>query len=478
MRADVAIVGAGPAGMAAAQLLVDAGLTVTVIDEQGRPGGQIYRQPPQEFTVPNWLASGIYAAGKRLLSEVSVHPQVDWHLRTTVLGIECNGDTRTLVLDAPGGLRLIDAAHVLIAPGCYDMPVPFPGSTLPGVMATGAIQAFIKSQQIVAGDTIVLSGTHPLQLIVADQIVQAGGRVAAVLFAQSLRSVLAAALSMPLAILGSGQLAFFTQVLWRLRKAKVPIRFSQTVVQANGGEALESIDVGHVGSDGRIDRSRSYRIACDRLGVCYGFLSSSELTRQVGARHAWSRDGGGWICRCDEWMRTNVPGISVAGEITGVAGAQVAAEEGRLAALGILQTFARITEEEARRRASPVRKRLARLNRFAQGLRSASAVPWRLLEDLQSADAIVCKCEEVTCGELTALLDANPTVRTANTTKLLSRVGMGLCQGRYCGHYLTCLLNARTGGETADAIGAFSAQFPAKPVRISALTKALSSDTP
>lgn len=478
MMTEVAIIGAGPAGLAAAEILSDAGVEVTLIDEQSRAGGQIYRQPPVEFAVGDWLSDPVYGEGKALLSRVQAEQRIRWQLGTTVVGVrlEEGGDvdqpSHVLSLHSQGRVHSLRARHVLIAPGCHDLPVPLPGANLPGVMATGAIQAFLKSQQLIVGDRTVLTGTHPLQLIVADQIVQAGGRVAAVLFAQSLRNVLRAALAAPLAIAGSGQLTYFCKVLGRLRRAGVPVRFSQVVTQAHGEQALNKVSVARVGSDWLIEREHACQIDCDSLGVCFGFLASSELTRQAGVEHRWADDAGGWISLADPWFRSTRHGISVAGEITGVAGAQVAAEEGRLAALGILLDLQRHSLAKAEQLAAPIRARLDRLNRFQHLLRTVAAPPWRLLSQLQRDDVTLCKCEAVTFGELRTLLDEHATIRSGSAAKLLSRIGMGLCQGRYCNYYLTRVLSEHRGVAPAT-IGAFSAQLPAKPVRIGDLTDSL-----
>lgn len=472
-KTDLAIIGAGPAGMAAAETASQCGLNVTVVDEQGKPGGQILRQPPKEFRVANWLDGKTYRQGKALLHRAENNPAINWLPRSTVSGIfpqqETGLDCRfRLLVDSAGKAHSLDAEAVLIAPGCYDMPVVFPGWNLPGVMAAGGIQAFIKSQQFLPGQRFVFSGSHPLQLVVADQIVQAGGEVAAVLFAQSRFRALELLRQPAVVLQNFGKFGQTAAILARLRRAGVPVRFQQTLVRANGDDALRSVTVAPVGADGLIRMQDSEDIDCDRLGVCYGFLASSELARQCGAECHWDSARGGWIARHDEWMRSSVEQVFVAGEITAVAGSDVAAAEGELAAIGCAAGLGRISPELAGKLAGPVRRKLQRLNRFARLLGALSWPGAGLLDQLMAETATVCKCEELTVGDILGLLQANPHIASVNSAKLLSRTGMGLCQGRYCHHALTRLLSRQL-GVPEPAVGAFTARFPAKPIEIGRL---------
>lgn len=473
LKTELAIVGAGPAGMSAAEAAIDCAMDVTVVDEQSAQGGQIYRQPPGDFKVSNWLNSRAYRGGKSLLSRVSAIPDVKWLFQSTVTGIIDPDYSRpegnfTLVIEGKNGTRLLSAETVLIAPGCYDMPAIFPGWNIPGVMSAGGIQAFVKSQQFIPGNCFLFVGSHPLQLIVADQIVQAGGKVAGVVFAQSRKRVFDLVRA-PVAVLQNlDKFALLAKALCRLMYARVPIIFNHTLVRANGEQTLRSAAIAPIDRNGTVRKEETTDIECDRLGVGFGFLASSELARQANADYTWNAARGGWIVSHDEWMRSSVPGIYVAGEITGVAGAEIAAREGRLAAIGCATALGKISLQQANDLALSSRRRLKKLRRFADLLSQVSWPGTRLLDQLVSDSANLCKCEEVTVGAFLKMMRQNPHVRTANSAKLLCRTGMGLCQGRYCHHAVTRLM-ARTLGLPEEAIGSFTSRFPAKPIEIHGL---------
>jgi thioredoxin reductase len=474
---DVAIVGAGPAGLAAADILRGHGLRVVVIDEQPRAGGQILRQPPRAFAVENWLSSPLYARVKALLASMEHSDAVTWRFETTVLGIlpaspyrrPAEGDApHELWLQHQGHCELLRSQVVLLAPGCYERPLAFPGWTLPGVMGTGAIQGFVKSQQFVPGNRFLLAGHHPLQLIVADQLLGAGAQVAAVLFTQPTWRALAVLERPGLLLRYHRQFVETGNILRRLKRAGVPVLFGSTVVQAAGEQSVERATIAPLTADGRIDRERASDIECDRIGACHGFLASSELARQAGARVRLRENEGGWLVLHDRWFESSVPNLFVAGEITGLSGADAAQEKGRIAGYGVLRALQRVTTEDGERLARPARRRLKKLDAFAAMLNRLAAPPQGLLEQTATPDTILCRCESITFGEMRRSLQQHAHIASADAAKLLTRAGMGLCQGRFCAHHVAALV-AEARGLTTDAAGTFHSQAPVKPVLLRAL---------
>lgn len=505
---DVAIIGAGPSGLAAAAVLREHGVGVTIIDEQPRAGGQILRQPPKNFSVERWLPAKLYDRVKAALHAVNEHQDIDWQFQSTVLGIMRPSPYRTqradvrgspgiesaatgnsiersdgvagpekqfggpheLWIQGPSGCYLLRARAVLLAPGCYERPLAFPGWTLPGVMGAGAIQGFVKSQQFVPGKRFVLAGSHPLQLVVADQLLAAGAQIAAVVFTQR-RQLAWRMLGHPLvALRHHRQLLETSHILRRLRRASVPVIFGHTIVRAEGGDAVEKATIAEMNANGTIDHHKTQVFECDRIGVCHGFLASSELARQAGAQMHWKDHAGGWLARHDDWLESSIEKLFVAGEITSVDGADAALEKGRIAAVGILRSLGRLDDNRAHGLASAARKRLSHLQSFAAVLQQLAQPPASLALQTMSDDTILCRCESIKRGELQRALADNKHVLTADAAKLLTRVGMGLCQGRLCGDNVAGVI-AETRGVKPNEVGPFQAQAPVKPVPLVALLR-------
>jgi thioredoxin reductase len=459
---DVAIVGGGPAGQAAADRLIAAGLTICMIDEQQRPGGQILRQPPLGHRVAGWMASRLYRTLKAQLHRIEGSSALDFIGGTSVLGLwrEACGFRLSL-----GGQRTghITAHRVLVAAGCYDMPVPLPGWTLPGVMSAGGLQTLLKGQQIVPGQAIILFGTHPLMLVLAQQLVEAGATVRAVLFAQPLADLLRVMPRHALAALRHAEPLLAALHSWRaLRRAGVPLRFGTRV------ERLVSADGALAGAD-IVDRGATSRIDGDIAAMCFGFLPQSDLPRTAGADIGWSDPTGGWETIHDPAMRTSVPCLYVAGETSGVTGADAALVEGALAGLTIATDAGRLSPIAADRLAAPLRHQRARLQGFIELLR-AVADPRAYLPAI-TPDTLVCRCEDVSAATLDAAIADAVALGApvgASAVKLRCRAGMGLCQGRSCERSVMQRIAAATGAPLATMPG-FRPRYPARPMPIADL---------
>ena len=475
-----AIVGAGPAGLAAASVLRGHGLDVVIIDEQPRAGGQILRQPPASFSVQNWLTAKLYERVKSLLGSMDESDDVSWRLGATVLGITSTSPWRgapgrapvhELWLQRNGTGESLTCDAVLVAAGCYERPLPFPGWTLPGVMGAGAIQAFVKSQQLVPGERFLFAGHHPLQLVVADQLLAAGGTVAGVVFTQPKRDSLGVLRSPVVMARYRRQLSETARILLRLKQSGVPVLFRSSIVRALGEHRVEAAEIAPLDAGGQLGRRDTRRIDCDRIGTCHGFLVSSELARQAGASVQWREHEGGWTVEHDRWFESSVPNLFVAGEITGMAGADAAMEKGRVAGVGMLRALDRIDTGAAERLALPARRRLKRHDAFAATLNRLSAPPPRLFEETVTPGTLLCRCESIPFGDVQRVLDENPHITTADAAKLLTRAGMGVCQGRFCGHHIARLL-VHGRARRMQEVGPLKAQLPVKPVAVRALRRA------
>jgi D-hydroxyproline dehydrogenase subunit alpha len=465
---DLAIVGGGPAGMAAAIVACGLGLEVCLLDEQPRLGGQIYRQPPREFRVESWLPGRTYKKAKALIARAESLTGLRHIAPATVWAcFKGSGDGppavwHHLLFQSDESIGRVRARRVLIACGCYEAPLPFPGWHLPGVMGAGGIQTLLKSQRVAAGRAIVLAGTHPLLFVVAEQLLTAGVRIAALVVAQRAAAAWRLARAPRTALTGARQLWTTLGALIQLRRARVPVLFGHGVVEALGTHQLEGVTVRELGG-----RGKNNLIPCDALGVCYGFLPSSELARQAGAKHSWAREGG-WVIECDDYLRSSVLGLSVAGELTGVAGAEAAALSGEIAALGVALDLGRISADAAVRRRSQVQKRWGRLRRFAAVLAELSTPAPELVASMSERSALLCRCEDVTIGQVEDAVRADPGVSSGSAAKLLTRAGMGFCQGRMCEINVRRVIARERKMNLAEVAG-FVVRPPVKPVPLAAL---------
>jgi len=468
----VAIVGAGPAGLAAAVMLARHGIDVSVVDEQERPGGQIYRRPPASFGP---VAGREPAAGSRLIEAAEAADEVNWLQGTTAWGVfydEEDPDRLILGTVDLGRVRQVRARRLLLAPGAYDLPVAFPGWTLPGVMAVGGLQAFLKAQRLLVGRRIALIGAHPLLLVVAGQLLSAGADLGLVAFAQKRPSVVELARRFGARRGAIARAGDVIGPLRLLRERGVPLRFGTSIVAAEGAGVVERVIVGAVDAAWERDRSAELSMEVDTVALGYGFVPSTELARQAGCAYRWNPAAGGWVVAHDAWMATSDTRIFVAGEITGISGAEQSKEEGTLAAVGILRDLGRLSNSEAIRLARRVRRSVSRLESFNRALEAQFAPNLYALADLASDATIVCRCEEVTAGALRATLELHPHLGTLDAVKLLIRVGMGPCQGRFCQPAVAAIV-ARARGSSLNEVGPFAARAPVKPIRMRLVAAAL-----
>jgi D-hydroxyproline dehydrogenase subunit alpha len=417
------------------------------------------RQPPAAFQVGGWMGGRGYRELKAQLRRFEALGGVRWIGGSSAVGLfESAGIAgHSVLLASATGTRSVVARRVLVAAGCYDMPVPLPGWTKPGVMTAGGVQTLLKGQQLLAGRRSVLAGTHPLMLVVADQIRRAEGEVVAVLFAQPVSAMLARIFAHPLVLLRHlTELAEAARCFLSLRRAGVAVHFRSNLIRVEGEGAAEAAvcTIGGYETD----------LPCDLVALNYGFLPQSDLCRLAGARVRWAFPAGGWAAEHDDWMRSSVPGLYVAGETVGVRGAATALETGRIAAAAMLLDEGRMTEQEARRCVLPARRRLRKLEGFSR-LLADIADPSHHLPTPDSS-TLICRCEDVSVADIESALAQRPEPLTPNSVKLACRAGMGLCQGRGCEHSLLRMMSPGGGAPLLSGNGAFTVRFPIRPVAI------------
>lgn len=379
---DILVVGAGPAGIAAAVSAAAAGKRVGLVDDNPAPGGQIWRGGTSQP-----------AAARRWLAKLDAAPLLrlqGWRVfdspRCGTLRAECNNECRDL-----------HYKRLILATGARERFLPFPGWTLPNVMGAGGLDAMVRGGLPIAGKRVVIAGTGPLLLAVAAHLARRGAKIVALCEQAPLRRFApftATLLSEP------GKLLQGIAYGMAVRGAR--FYTGCWPIAASGSEKLESVTLQRNG--------KHWDVGCDYLACGYHLVPNLELPALLGCR---IEDG---FVVADDLQRTSAADVFCAGEPTGIGGVELALLEGQIAGLAAAGRTAQ-AERLARRR----RRRLG----FVRALRDASGLDPQL-KKLASNTTLVCRCEDVSFGALRE----HACWRDA---RLHTRCGMGPCQGRVCG---------------------------------------------
>jgi NADPH-dependent 2,4-dienoyl-CoA reductase/sulfur reductase-like enzyme len=444
----VAIVGAGPAGVRAAETLARGGVRPILFDEGERPGGQIYRQPPRGAGRAAAELYGLEAAKAAAIHRVlpDLADRVDYRPQTLVWNVFQN----QLDLLGPDGYGEQRFDRLILATGAMDRALPFPGWTLPGVFTLGGAQIALKAQGMSIGRRVALVGAGPLLPLVAHQYAKAGARIVAVLDATPFAAKITQLPGM------LAEPATLVKGFWytaRIRMQGLRIRYGVRGIRAEGRTQVEAL--AYLDSSGA-----EHRIACDAIGASFGLRSETQLADLAGCAFAFDSLTRQWLPERTPEGRASVPGIYLAGDGAGIGGADRAELQGRRAALAVLEDLGRAVNAAETARLD---RRLARQARFRTALERAYPYPAHLLEDVADEE-MLCRCEGISVAELR---DAALTkeVGEMNRLKALTRIGMGRCQGRVCGHAAAELL-ARACGADIESVGRLRGQPPVKPIPI------------
>ncbi|MFE0187929.1 FAD-dependent oxidoreductase [Streptomyces sp. NPDC058989] len=460
---DLVVIGAGAAGLAGAVAAGELGLSVALLDTSTQTGGQFYRTPAPvmgavrpEALHHDWSA---YADLCRRLARSAVRHLPGHHVWSVTREEDAGAAEGPWAVHAVtgadgGGERPVRVAAraVLLATGAYERQLPFPGWTLPGVVGAGGAQAMLKSGLVLPGRRVVVAGSGPLLLAVASSLAAAGARVPAVVEASGyLRYA-----RHPRALVGNPHkaaeaLVHGAALLWH----RVRVRMRSAVTEVHGTDRVEAVTVTRLDGDWRPVRGTGRRIDCDALAVGHGLVPQIELATALGCATRPLSDGTSALT-LDGLQETSVPGLWAAGETGGVGGAQLARTEGELAGVSVA---ARILDRPAHPgRVRELQRRIGRMRAFADAMTAAHAPGpgWpRWLTD----DTEVCRCEEVTAGRIREAVE-DLGARDARTVKLLTRAGMGWCQGRMCGPGVACLAARDQAAEPPAERRPFAAPVP------------------
>lgn len=449
--ADVVIVGAGPAGIAAADVLVSNGIAPTIIDEGGRAGGQAYRTsvPGSGLDLDALLGSEARKYHRVHDTFARLKGSCDYRNRTTAWAVF----DRKLYTQDVGGVRPVRFDALLLAAGATDRILPVPGWTRLGVFTLGGAQVLLKEQGCLIGRRVVFCGSSPLLYLAALQFKGMGGEIAAVLDTSPLTAKIAA---LDKLTASPGTLWRGVTYMARLRASGVKVLHGIRLHAFEGSRCVSGVTYS-------IGAGAPRTISCDAVAFGFGLKPETQLAQLAGCRLAYDAHYRQWLPDADEDGRCG-NGIYVAGDGARIGGADAAELSGRLAAHAILQDLGKTPAGQPD--LSTIRRKLVRLHRFQRGLARAFAWPAGEIGRLPD-EVTLCRCEDVKVGELRSALAADLPPQDVNRMKALTRCGMGRCQGRFCG-LAVAELTAATLNVPLQDVGYLRAQAPVKPLVMSA----------
>ncbi|MCD5346870.1 FAD-dependent oxidoreductase [Agromyces sp. S2-1-8] len=429
MKRRVVILGAGPAGLAAAQAALAHGADVVVIDEGERVGGQFWRH---HDTLTDRRLQHQWARFERLRGALE---RATVHASTSVWRVDTEHGVRVHALHGPVDAvdrepLVIDADALVIATGAHDRALPVPGWTLPGVTTAGAAQALAKRDGVALGGRTVVAGAGPFLLPVAASLAQVGGEVVEVVEAAGARAIARGWGRAPWQFAGvAGKAGELGEYALSLARHRTPYRIGQAVTRIHGERAVEGVTIQRVDARWRPIAGTERHVECDAVALGHGFTPRIEAAIQAGCAISPDR-----FVVVDARQGTSVAGVFAAGEVTGIGGADAALAEGAVAGFAA----AGGDPADARMRGPLAARR--RMHAFAARLATHDIAPgWTAwLDD----ETIMCRCESVTVARLTAAAGA---AGSSRGIRLATRAGLGACQGRTCGRSVEALLGRPLG---------------------------------
>jgi NADPH-dependent 2,4-dienoyl-CoA reductase/sulfur reductase-like enzyme len=450
---DIVVIGAGPAGMAAATVAARGGARVALLDEQDGPGGQIWRSITAAPAMRLQMLGPDYAAGA-LPAQEFAGSGAEHIRRATVWQVTREGVVNYL---HAGASRAMRAKRVILCSGAMERPFPIPGWTLPGVMTAGAAQILLKSADTVPTKPAVLAGCGPLLYLLAWQYVRAGVPVAAIIDTTDSGDYRRAMPHLASALRAWPYLQKGLSLLRVLRQKGVPFFKGATQLVIEGDDAARAIRFASSG--------KSHRLETELILLHQGVVPNTQFTWALRAPHSWDTAQLCWRPDVDEFGRlAQVEQVLVAGDGRGIGGAGAASIQGRLAALAAMQDLGLISPDKARPQVDAARSELQshmRIRPFLDALyrpKDANRIP--------ADDVLVCRCEEVTAGAIRDFVKLG--CSGPNQTKSFGRCGMGPCQGRLCGLTVTEVIADARNALPQD-VGYYRIRPPIKPITLAEL---------
>ncbi len=457
---DIIIIGAGPAGMAAANVAAKHGADVLLLDEAPSPGGQIYRAIETPGNLNRAELGKAYTDGAGLVArfrkaQVEYIPQASvWQVSPDLeVGYSLNGTAHQVA-----------ARQIILAGGAIERPMPVPGWTLPGVMTAGAAQILLKQSRL-AIEGAVFAGTGPLLYLIVHQYLTAGIPVKAVIDLTPKANYIKALRHL------SGALRIFPGLLegisWKREIAKSGAEFIQNArdIRIHGTENVEAIEY--------LKSGKWHRIPCKHVALHQGVTPNLNMALAAGCAHHWNARQLCWNITIDDWLHSSVDGISIAGDGAAIGGAVAAENQGAIAALGALHRLGMLDTHACNKLAHSHQANL-HCELVARPFLETLFQPIKATRIPENDKVIVCRCEEITAGDIRNLIAQGHD--SPNQLKSISRCGMGSCQGRFCGLIVSEMM-ADTTQHPIEKVGYFRLRAPLKPLPLTELAN-MAKDTP
>jgi D-hydroxyproline dehydrogenase subunit alpha len=458
---ELLVIGAGPGGLSAALFAQRAGMQVTVLDERSQAGGQYYKQLGVSVSTST-SAQGIappdaqHRRGAALIESVRnagveiIHDALVWGAF----------EPKEFFATVRGRSIRFRPAACIVATGAYERGWQVPGWTLPGVMTTGAAQTLWRTSRRLPGKRVLIAGNGPLNLQLAAELLSGGATVAAVVEAAPRPGLATLGSLVTMTLAAPGLVA---EGIGHSRKAK---RNGVRIINDTVIEAIEKTGSGLSVTLARVSgETLAQRIDVDVVCLGYGFEPANELLRALGCTHDFDTHRRQLATRRDDTGLTSVTGVYALGDCTGLGGAKAALAEGAVVGAAVAVSRGHVVAGPLTGERDRAAAELAKQRRFQQALWTVYASALNAPKE-RCGDTVICRCEEVSFGELDAALDEG--LSTVGAIKRRTRIGMGRCQGRYCAPVLDEIVCERFGRQR-DEMSGFAPRVPVKPVSIAEL---------
>lgn len=459
---ELAVIGAGPSGMEAAISAAEAGVKTVLIDNYPKAGGQYYRAIPRGFHIINKTRTE--KEGEELSEAVNKLPITRFY-NTLTWGVFKEDDDKDWIValygkDAP---KNIHAQKLILANGAVDMPMAFPGWTLPGVMTCGAALIFSKHQRIAPGKRAIITGTGPLLLSAAAHLIEAGVEVVSVcetsrLFPKGMRYAIT--------MLGQwDRLLEGAKYFSIMSRHHTPYKMGWSIIEAKGAEHVEEAVIAKVDDMGKPIQGTEQTIKVDTIVSGYGLSPNIEVANMLGCELEFQYQRGGWVPKRDENLQTSISGVYMVGDCAGIVGAENSRLEGKVAGNAVAVQTNHMKTELFAEKMNQIRPKLKKQSGFGNLLGDLFAVKPGLLSIAQN-DTLICRCEEICKSEISAAIASG--CENVTWVKRMTRGGMGMCQGRTCGRIVSQLIVQQT-GKSPDQVYPDTTRPPLRPIPLEAL---------